>query len=125
LTVITHPAPGTIVRVDLNQGFRPPEMVKRRPAIVISPPIPGRSFLCSVVPLSTSAPNPALPHHMQITLDPPLPAPYDTPTMWVKGDMVLTVAFHRLRLLFSSWNGGQRVYDVRVLDRQTMDDVRD
>jgi uncharacterized protein YifN (PemK superfamily) len=62
---------------------------------------------------------------MQITLDPPLPAPYDTPTMWVKGDMVLTVAFHRLRLLFSSWNGGQRVYDVRVLDRQTMDDVRD
>lgn len=125
MTVITHPAPGTIVRVDLNQGFRPPEMVKRRPAIVISPPIPGRSFLCSVVPLSTSAPNPALPHHMQITLDPPLPAPYDTPTMWVKGDMVLTVAFHRLRLLFSSWNGGQRVYDVRVLDRQTMDDVRD
>jgi hypothetical protein len=45
--------------------------------------------------------------------------------MWVKGDIVLTVAFHRLRLLFAGWNGGQRVYDVRVLDEQTMENVRD
>lgn len=125
MTVVSHPIPGTIVRVDLSQGFRAPEMVKRRPVIVLSPPIPGRSFLCTVVPLSTKTPNPVLPHHMQLTLDPPLPHPYEEPTMWVKGDIVLTVAFHRLRLLFSEWNGGQRVYDVRILDDVTMADVRD
>jgi hypothetical protein len=60
-------------------------MVKRRPAIIISKPIPGRSLLCSIVPLSTTPPNPVLPHHMKITFSPPLPAPYDNPMAWVKG----------------------------------------
>lgn len=45
--------------------------------------------------------------------------------MWVKGDVVLTVAFHRLRLLFSGWEGGQRLYDVRVLDDATMARVKE
>ena len=116
--------PGTIVRVDLNEGFRPPEMVKRRPALVLSPPIPGRGFMCSIVPLSTTAPNPVLPHHMRLTFDPPLPFPYTTPTMWLKGDIVLTVAFHSLRLLFSGWNQGQRVYDVRVVEPEILEEVK-
>ena len=125
MTVVSHPLPGTIVRVDLSEGFRPPEIGKRRPAIVLSPPIPKRDLMCAIVPLSTSAPRPVLPHHMTLTLDPPLPAPYDSPTMWVKGDIVLTVAFHRLRLMFSGWDAGQRVYDVRVLDAATMERVRE
>lgn len=125
MTVVTHPAPGTIVRVDLNDGFRKPEMVKRRPCIVLSPPIPGRPQLCAIVPLSTLPPDPVLGHHMQITLDPPLPAPYDSPQMWVKVDIVLTVGFHRLRLLFSKWEAGQRVYDVRVLAPEVLEQVRD
>ena len=116
MTVVTHPLQGTIVRADLSQGFRPPEMGKRRPVVILSPQIPDRPLLCSVVPLSTTPPNPVLPHHMQITFDPPLPHPYGSPTVWLKGDIVLTIAFHRLRLLFDRWNGGQRVYDVRVLD---------
>lgn len=125
MTVVIHPQPGTIVRVDLSEGFREPEIGKRRPAIVLSPPIPGRSMMCSIVPLSTTAPRRVLPHHTEITLDPPLPDPYGTPTMWVKGDIVLTIAFHRLRLLFSKWEGGQRVYDVRVLDADTFERVKE
>lgn len=124
MTVVSHPVPGTILRVDLSEGFRPPEMVKRRPAIVLSPPIPGRSFLCTIVPLSTTEPRQAQPHHMRIALDPPLPHPYSSPVMWVKGDIVLTVAFHRLRLLFNGRDQGQRVYDVRVLDPETFEQVR-
>jgi uncharacterized protein YifN (PemK superfamily) len=124
MTVSIHPQPGTIVRVDLNEGFRPPEMCKRRPAVVLSPPIPGRSFMCSIVPLSTTAPNPVLPHHLVLEFDPVLPDPYSEPRMWLKGDIVLTVAFHRLRLLFSGWNQGQRVYDVRVIDAHTLEKVR-
>lgn len=125
MTVVLHPAPGTIVRLDLSEGFRPPEMVKRRPAIVLSPPLADRPQLCAVVPLSTTPPRTPCAHQMQITFDPPLPAPYSEPTVWVKGDMVQTVAFHRLRLLFSGWDQGQRVYDVRVIDAATLERVRD
>ena len=119
MTVTSHPQPGTIVRVDLSQGFKKPELGKRRPAVILSPAIPGRPLMCAIVPLSTTAPKIVLPHHMQINFDPPLPFPYEEPTVWLKGDVVLTVAFYRLRLLFSRWNGGQRVYDVRVLDPAT------
>ncbi len=61
---------------------------------------------------------------MEITFDPPLPHPYSTPKMWVKGDIVLTVAFHRLRLLFSNQDDGQRTYDVRVLDELVFTQVK-
>ncbi len=125
MTVVTHPVPGTIVRVDLSEGFRPPEMVKRRPCIVLSPPVRGRERLCAIVPLSTTLPNKVERHHLEIEFDPPLPAPYNRPKMWVKGDMVLTVSFHRLRLLFAGREAGQRVYDVRVLSPQVLEQVRD
>jgi len=125
MTVSIHPVPGTIVRVDLSDGFRPPEMVKRRPAIVLSPPIAGRNRLCTIVPLSTKPPNPVLSHHMQLTFDPLLPSPYHEPKMWVKADIVLTVSFHRLRLLFSGWDHGQRVYDVRVISDEDLEAVRE
>jgi uncharacterized protein YifN (PemK superfamily) len=124
MTVTIHPVQGTIVRVDLSQGFRDPEIGKRRPAVILSPSIPGRPLMCTIVPLSTSRPKTILPHHMQITFDPPLPWPFEEPTVWLKGDIVLTVAFHRLRLLFSRWNGGQRVYDIRVLDQATFGRVQ-
>ncbi|WP_366938186.1 type II toxin-antitoxin system PemK/MazF family toxin [uncultured Brevundimonas sp.] len=67
MTVIAHPQPGTIVRVDLNDGFRPPEMVKRRPCIVLSPPIRDRKQLCTVVPLSTTPPRQIQDHHLEGT----------------------------------------------------------
>lgn len=124
MTLSNHPLPGTILRVDLSQGFVPPEMVKRRPAIVLSPPIRGRQRLCTIVPLSTTAPSRIELHHLKLHLDPPLPAPYDNPEMWVKGDIVLTVAFHRLRLMFAGQEQGQRIYDIRVLDSQTMNKVK-
>lgn len=125
MTVVSHPTPGTIVRVDLSIGFRPPEMVKRRPAIVLSKPIPGRPLLCSIVPLSTTPPKPVLPHHLLLTLNPALPFPYDAPEAWVKGDIVLTVAFHRLRHLEVRSPAGTRVHDVRVLDRDTLARIRE
>ena len=119
-----HPSPGTVVRIDLSDGFRPPEMVKRRPAIVLSPKIAQRDSLCTIVPLSTSEPRLVLPHHLKIQFSPPLPAPYSAPEMWLKGDIVLTVAFHRLRLLFQRFEDGRRVYDERVLDPAVFEQVR-
>ena len=59
--------------------------------------------MCIIVPLSTTSPNPVLAHHMQIGFEPPLPRPYMEPVVWLKGDIVLTVGFHRLRYLFGGW----------------------
>ena len=97
LTVTRHLVPGTIVRIDLSEGFRPPGIGKRRPAVVLSPLLPGRPQMCTTVPLSTTPPNPVLPHHMPIRFDRPLPHPYSDPVAWLKGDIVLTVAFRRPR----------------------------
>ena len=50
-----HPKPGHVLICDFNTGFRPPEMVKKRPVVVISE---SRQQLVTVVPLSTTEPNP-------------------------------------------------------------------
>jgi uncharacterized protein YifN (PemK superfamily) len=99
-------------------------MVKRRPAVVLSPPIPGRN-LCTIVPLSTSEPRIPLAHHLKLYFSPRLPAPYDSDEMWLKGDILLTVGFHRLRHLQHRNENGEREYDVRVLDVATFEKVRD
>ena len=94
-----HPKPGTILICDYSTGFIPPEMIKRRPVIVISPKLKHRNDLAAVVPLSTSPPHRPQNYHCRITLDPPLPPPFDSPEMWVKGDMVSVVSFTRLDLV--------------------------
>ncbi len=54
------PRPGEIVICDFSTGFRPPEMVKVRPVVVISPRR-RTSQLVTVVPLSTTPPDPVEP----------------------------------------------------------------
>ena len=96
-------------------------MVKRRPVVVVSKRKRRSSGLLTVVPLSTTAPDQVLAHHCLITLEKPLPHPkFDTTACWVKGDMVTTVAHHRLDLFRSDRGpGGARKYlTVRVSDAQ-------
>jgi uncharacterized protein YifN (PemK superfamily) len=111
-----HPQPGTILICDF-QGMQEPEMVKRRPVVVISPRLRNRGNLVSVVPLSSTRPDDSYPYHHQLRFEPPLPAPYDDPTCWVKGDMVYTVAFYRLFVpqLGKDPKTGKRQSDIRVL----------
>ncbi|QQG36900.1 MAG: type II toxin-antitoxin system PemK/MazF family toxin [Micavibrio aeruginosavorus] len=49
MSIAEHPNKGSILLCDFNHGFVAPEMVKRRPVIVISPKIHGRVGLCTVV----------------------------------------------------------------------------
>ena len=112
-----HPETGTIVICDFH-GFVTPEMVKRRPGVVLSPRLRNRRGLCTIVPLSTTPPDPVMPYHYRIHMDPPLPPPYDSPYAWVKSDMLYTVSFDRLFLPFSKKDAsGKREYDVRVIDK--------
>jgi len=111
-----HPNIGTIVICDY-QGFISPEMIKRRPAIVISPRFRKRNNLCTVVPLGTTPPDPPMPYHYKLVVDPPLPKPYDSPVMWVKADMFATVSFSRLFIpQKGKLNNGKRDYDVRIIE---------
>jgi uncharacterized protein YifN (PemK superfamily) len=112
-----HPEPGTILICDFH-GFRSPEMLKRRPVVVISPRLRQRYKLCTVVPLSTTTPIPQTAYHYRLHTVPPLPEPYDSEHQWVKGDMVYTVSFDRLFLPFAGKDPlGNRQYDARVIDR--------
>jgi mRNA interferase MazF len=91
--------PGTLLRCDYERGgFQEPEMVKARPAVVISPRLPHRDGLCAVVPLSTSPPQYAVPYVVRLEIGPILPAPYQEAVVWAKCDMVATVSFARLDL---------------------------
>ncbi len=111
-----HPKTGTIVICDYNTGFTSPEMTKRRLAVVISPQFKRRNNLCTVVPFSTTPPNPIMPYHYLLHLNPTLPPPYNSTEQWVKADMLATVSFQRLSLPFSGKGAdGKRQYIKKVL----------
>jgi uncharacterized protein YifN (PemK superfamily) len=80
---------------DFTTGFKPPEMVKRRHVVVVSPRYRRHTGLCLVVPFSTVAPRDVEPHHLEI-----LPGTYDfldpTKSTWAKADMLTCVCFDRL-----------------------------
>jgi len=99
MAIREHPKIGSILTCNFEPGFREPELVKRRPVLVISPKIMNREHLCTVVCLSTTAPKPSLSYHYQINFVPELPDPLESYGVWVKGDMVYTVGFHRLDLI--------------------------
>lgn len=99
MTLKFHPNPGTVLICDYQTGFLKPEMVKRRPVVVISPRLRRRDYLCTVVPLSTKQPSRIEPYHCKILFERSLPAPWDAPEVWAKCDMLATVSFGRLHLI--------------------------
>lgn len=116
-----HPAAGTVILCDFSGGFREPEMVKRRPVVVISPRIRARPGLCTVVALSRADPHPVMPYHALIDLRPKLPAPWGSDGIWVKGDMINAVGFHRLDLIRLGRTGsGSRDYLLEPLPADTL-----
>ncbi|HAD86504.1 MAG TPA: hypothetical protein DCG48_03995 [Rhodospirillaceae bacterium] len=113
-----HPKRGAVLVCNFDTGFEVPEMVKRRPVIVVSPRHRTRHGLCTVVPLSTTPPAQVCDYHCTVKLD--LPAPWRAPEMWVKADMVATVGFHRLDLIATKRgkDGKRRYLNIRMDDEQ-------
>lgn len=111
-----NPAQGSILICDFS-GFKTPEMVKRRPVVVVSPRLRTRNNLCTVVPVSTTPPDRVMPYHFKLHIEPPLPDPYPEPQVWVKADMVYTVSYDRLYLPSNGKDAsGKRIYDQRIID---------
>ena len=99
MAIQNHPGQGVVVFCDYSQGFVEPEMVKRRPAIVLCPPMQDRWGLCNVVALSTTPPDPVMPYNKLVKLPFMLPPPFNSEEHWIKGDMINSVGWHRLDLV--------------------------
>lgn len=111
-----HPKPADVLICDFDRGgFVPPEMVKRRPVIVISRADTHGRGLCTVVPLSTTAPFPVHPWHY------PMPhlalRGWQAKAMiWAKADMLCTVAFDRLDRPHFKTRHGRTYQSIKVSD---------
>ncbi|MGN6319216.1 type II toxin-antitoxin system PemK/MazF family toxin [Trinickia sp.] len=109
------PARGEILICDFNTGFRQPEMVKRRPTIVVSHKSSHGRRLCTVVPLSTTAPAPVKHWHYDLSR---VQIPGWDPqgkTMWAKCDMLATVSFERLTKPYKKTQHSGRKYTAVFL----------
>lgn len=116
-----HPNIGDVLVCEFPGCLEEPEMIKRRPVVVISRQLPGRPKLCTVVPLSTTAPHPVQKYHFEVAT-PDVPKPFDSPTKWVKGDMVYTLSIERMaRFKVVNKTTGQRSY---VTCRLSLDDLK-
>lgn len=100
-------------------------MVKPRCVVVLSPMIKGRPGLCTVVCLSTTPPNPVMQYHMQLDIRPKLPNRWASDGVWVKGDMVYAVGFHRLNLIkVGKDQTGKRLYRYDTLSTDQMKAIK-
>ena len=103
-----RPQPGEILICSFDDVACGAEMIKRRPVVVVSCHQSHRRNLCTVVPLSTTAPTPVMAWHH--------PLPHLSVTgwkasapMWAKCDMLATVSFVRLNQPYlKSRSGGRR-----------------
>ena len=120
------PLPRTVLLCDYGKGgFVAPEMVKRRPAIVISPRLRHRDGLCTVVPLSMTEPEHAVPYVVKLDLPWTLPPPFEQRVCWAKCDMIATVGFGRLDLFRTERDHmGKRKYLTPQIDDASFDKIK-
>lgn len=93
-------------------------MTKIRLCVVVSPRLKRRNNLCTVVPLSTTPPNPAEEYHHLVTLPRNIPG-YEGVEKWAKCDMLATVGFPRLTMPYEQrvpYDSGRKFISVRLGD---------
>lgn len=111
------PARGTLLVCDFHSSVHP-EICKRRPVVVVSG-ANKRHGLVTVVPLSTTRPNPVEGWHCLIETQ--LPHPYgNSRHAYAKCDLVMSVSYQRLHLFFDGKdsNGKRRYIYPIVLDEE-------
>lgn len=103
-----NPKQGEVLQCNFS-GLVPPEMEKARSVIVVSPKGNNYADLCTVVPISTTAPRVVHPWHVKLESD---PDPFGTPgvVVWAKCDMVMRVSYARLTGYWRNKPEGRREY---------------
>ncbi len=122
MAIRQHPPLGSLLLCDFGSGFKPPEMIKRRLVVVISPRIKARPGLCTVAALSTTPPKPVMPYHAQLDIRPRLPDRLESDGVWIKGDMVAAVSLQRLDFVITgkTQTGARRYHDQPLSDAQIL-----
>lgn len=77
------------------KGFKVPEMVKPRPIIIVSPKLPYRSEIVTVVPISLTPPLRPQPYAVQLSKN-YHPEEEDDLPCWAKCDMIMNISRERL-----------------------------
>ena len=93
------------------EGYKHPEIGKRRPVVVISPNHLARPSLFTLIPLSSTPPNPVWPYHYLL---PASPFPKWPKASWAKCDMVATVNISRLDRIQLVSRGPYEIYYVNM-----------
>ncbi len=106
---------------DFTRGFVAPEMVKIRKVIVISPAATHGRRLCTVVPISSTAPEAMQDWHYILRTNPL--ATDGHRQLWAKCDMLYTVSFDRLDKLHRRTRRGGREYFVPRLTQEDLSGV--
>ncbi len=93
MPLLFQPKPRSVVICDFY-GFIAPEIIKKRPVVVIAAH-KRNSKLVTVVPLSTTAPDLVEAHHYRLKQN-PLPDSSPSTVVWAKCDMLAVVSIERL-----------------------------
>jgi uncharacterized protein YifN (PemK superfamily) len=110
MPLLYQPKEGSVLICDFR-GYEVPEMVKIRPVVVIRKHR-SNSLLVTVVPLSTTAPDQMLEHHLELHSH----LQGASPVCWAKCDMIATVSLSRLDRIKRRDRQGKRVYVISQLD---------
>ncbi|WP_154911973.1 type II toxin-antitoxin system PemK/MazF family toxin [Pseudomonas fluorescens] len=110
MPLLYQPKEGSVLICDFR-GYEIPEMIKVRPVVVIRKH-KTNSLLVTVVPLSTTAPDRILDHHLELQSH----LQGASPVCWAKCDMVATVSLSRLDRIKSRDRHGKRVYVISHLE---------
>lgn len=113
-----HPHKGSVLMCDFR-GNIVPEIVKKRPVVVITPRLPYRNNLATVVPLSTTPPE----HDVNYVVK--LQGYYGNdplkPQQYAKCDLLCSVSFARLDRIKT----GYRKYIAPQMSDEDFDSVMD
>lgn len=122
MAIAFHPRPGDVLICDYDTGFRPPEMVKKRPVVVMSR---GNAQVAIVVPLSTTRPVPLERWHVEMSAE-ALPGPFRKRTCWAKSDMLSCVGLWRLDRvrLGRAPTTGKRIYVTHQVSAADLEKIK-
>lgn len=102
-------------------GSIAPEINKKRPVIIVSPRLPHRPDLATIVPVSTTQPQRDAPFIYQLTKN-YHPAESDDLPCWAKADLLMSVSYARLSAFKSG--RGRRNYVYPTISQEDMRGVR-
>lgn len=114
--MLHQPKPGTIINCNF-EGFISPEMIKKRPVVVLRKSKLNNK-LVTIVPISTTAPRKITNLHIEIE------GPIDGKQAWIKCDMIYTVCLDRLSRLKEKDNNGHYQWVSKNLDESLFEAVK-